>query len=90
MAHGNAKSEKGVEAFVLLEAQAGKALTLTRQVAKIKGVQVSYAVTGPFDVIVHVEAPDFKSIAQLVVAKIQGLSSVARTITCTVIESGHG
>jgi DNA-binding Lrp family transcriptional regulator len=88
MAHVNAKSEKGVEAFVLLEAQAGKSLTLTRQVAKIKGVQASYAVTGPFDVIVHVEAPDFKSIAQLVVAKIQGLSSVARTITCTVIESG--
>jgi DNA-binding Lrp family transcriptional regulator len=90
MAQGNTKSASGVEAFVLLEAQAGKALTLTRQLAKIKGVRASYAVTGPYDVIVHAEAPDFKSIAQLVVAKIQGLNSVARTITCTVIESGAG
>ncbi|HUU55094.1 MAG TPA: Lrp/AsnC ligand binding domain-containing protein [Armatimonadota bacterium] len=89
MAPSNARSEKGVEAFVLLEAQAGKALTLNRQLAKIKGVRSSYAVTGPFDVIVHVEAPDFKSVAQLVVAKIQGLSSVTRTITCTVVEGGE-
>jgi len=89
MARGNTKSDRGVEAFVLLEARAGKALAVTRQVAKIKGVRGSYAVTGPYDVIVHAEAPDFKSIAQLVVAKIQGLSSVARTITCTVVETGE-
>jgi DNA-binding Lrp family transcriptional regulator len=86
MAHSSAKSAKGVQAFVLLEAKAGKALTVSRQVAKIKGVRASYAVTGPFDVIVHAEAPDFKSIAQLVVAKIQALGSVARTLTCIVIE----
>ncbi|MBN1458933.1 MAG: Lrp/AsnC ligand binding domain-containing protein [Armatimonadetes bacterium] len=90
MAQGNAKSGRGVEAFVLLEAKAGKALAVTHQVAKIKGVTASYAVTGPYDVIVHAEAPDFKSIAQLVVAKIQGLNSVGRTITCTVVETGEG
>jgi DNA-binding Lrp family transcriptional regulator len=86
----SSKAAKGVEAFVLLEAKPGKALNVTRQVAKIKGVKASYAVTGPYDVIVHAEAPDFKSIAQLVVAKIQGLASVGRTITCTVIETGEG
>ena len=85
----NSKGSKGIEAFILLEAKPGKALNVARQVAKIKGVRASYAVTGPYDVIVHVEAPDFKSIAQLVVAKIQGLTSVARTITCTVIETGE-
>jgi len=85
----SSKAAKGVEAFVLLEAKPGKALNVTQQVAKIKGVKASYAVTGPYDVIVHAEAPDFKSIAQLV-AKIQGLASVGRTITCTVIETGKG
>jgi len=88
MAQSSAKSAKGVQAFVLLEAKAGKALTVSREVAKIKGVRASYAVTGPFDVIVHAEASDFKSIAQLVVAKIQALGSVARTLTCIVIEVG--
>lgn len=86
----NAKAPRGVEAFILLEAKPGKAFNITRQVATIKGVRAAYAVTGPYDVIVHAEAPDFKSIAQLVVAKIQGLASVARTITCTVIETGEG
>ena len=81
--------EKGVQAFVLLEAKAGKALGVSRQIAKISGVRATYAVTGPFDVIVHAEAPDFKSIAQLVVAKIQALTSVARTLTCIVVEGGE-
>lgn len=80
---------KGVQAFILLEAKAGKALSVSRQIARIKGVSASYAVTGPFDVIVHAEAPDFKSIAQLVVAKIQAISSVARTLTCIVVEGGE-
>lgn len=80
---------KGVQAFVLLEAKAGKALSVSRQIAKIPGVCAAYAVTGPFDVIVRAEAPDFKSIAQLVVAKIQALPSVARTLTCIVVEGSE-
>jgi DNA-binding Lrp family transcriptional regulator len=82
--------DKGVQAFVLLEAKPGKALDVSRQIAKLPGVLASYAVTGPFDVIVHAEAPDFKSIAQLVVAKIQAIPSVARTLTCIVVEGGAG
>lgn len=77
---------KRVQAFVLLEAKPGKALGVSRQIAKIPGVRASYAVTGPFDVIVHAEAPDFKTVAQLVVAKIQAITSVARTLTCIVVE----
>jgi DNA-binding Lrp family transcriptional regulator len=79
---------KRVQAFILLEAKPGKALGVRRQIAQIPGVRASYAVTGPFDVIVHAEAPDFKSIAQLVVAKIQALTSVAKTLTCIVVEEG--
>jgi DNA-binding Lrp family transcriptional regulator len=80
---------KRVQAFILLEAKPGKALGVSRQIAKIAGVRASYAVTGPFDVIVHAEAPDFKTIAQLVVAKIQALTSVARTLTCIVVDGGE-
>lgn len=89
MSGNSSKAGKAVQAFVLLEAAAGKALNVSRQVAKIKGVRASYAVTGPFDVIVHAEAADFKSIAQLVVAKIQALGNVSRTLTCIVVESGE-
>ncbi len=89
MSQSDVKSARGVQAFVLMEAKAGKTLNVSRQVAKIKGVRASYAVTGPFDVIVHAEAPDFKAIAQLVVAKIQALSSVERTLTCIVVEGSE-
>ena len=85
----SSKGSKGVEAFILLEAKAGKALNVSRQIAKIKGVRASYAVTGPFDIIVHAEAPDFKAIAEFVVAKIQALASVARTLTCIVVEGAE-
>ena len=78
---------KPVQAFILLEARPGQALGVSRQIARIPGVRASYAVTGPFDVIVHVEAANFKMIAELVVAKIQALTSVARTLTCIVVDS---
>jgi hypothetical protein len=38
---------------------------------------------------VHVEASDFNAIAQLVVAKIQALSSVERTLTCIVVDGSE-
>jgi DNA-binding Lrp family transcriptional regulator len=90
MSGNSGKAGKSVQAFVLLEAAAGKALNVRRQVSKIKGIRASYAVTGPFDVIVHAEAADFRSIAQLVVAKIQALNSVSRTLTCIVVEGANG
>jgi len=79
---------KEVQAFVLLEAKAGMALEASRQVAKVQGVVSSYAVTGPFDVIAQAQAADIKALAQIVVAEIQALSSVTRTVTCIVLEGG--
>jgi DNA-binding Lrp family transcriptional regulator len=85
-----ASSAQGkVQAFVLVEAKAGEVLNAGQQIAKIEGVIASYAVTGPFDVIVHVEADDIRSLGQLVVAKIQALSNVSRTLTCVVVESSE-
>ncbi len=78
---------KGVEACILVEAKAGKAIAAAKQAAAISGVLACYAVTGPFDVIVHAQAPDIKSLGQLVVAKIQGLPGVSRTLTCIVVEA---
>jgi len=81
---------KGVQAFILVEAKAGTTLEVSRETSKVDGVIASYAVTGPFDVIVHAEAADIKSLAQIVVAKIQALDSVVRTLTCIVLESSRG
>jgi len=81
--------ESQVAAFILVEAKTGQALGVSRQIAEIEGVVASYTVTGPFDLIVHVEAADFRSIAQMVVTEIQKISGVARTLTCLVVESSR-
>jgi len=81
--------ESRAAAFILLEARSGQALSAGREIAEIEGVVASYAVTGPFDLIVHVEAADFRSIAQMVVTEIQKLPGVARTVTCLVVESSQ-
>ena len=82
-------SESKVAAFILVEAKSGQALSVSRQMAEIEGVVASYTVTGPFDLIVHVEAADFRSVAQVVVTEIQKLAGVARTLTCLVVESSR-
>ncbi len=78
---------KAVQALILVEADAGKAMAVAKHIKGIPGVLACYAVTGPYDVIVHAEAGDVKSLGQLVVAKIQRLTNVSRTLTCLVVEA---
>ena len=42
-------------------------------------------VTGPYDVIVRAEAEDVDQLGQLVVAQVQGVSGITRTLTCPVV-----
>ena len=42
-------------------------------------------VTGPYDVIVRAQAPDVDSLGKLVVAKVQGVLGITRTLTCPVV-----
>lgn len=44
------------------------------------------AVTGPYDVVVQVAAPDVVSLGQGVLAAVQTTRGINRTLTCPVIE----
>jgi len=75
-----------VEAYVLVNAEPGRAgRTLSKTMAAVKGVLSAEDLSGPYDVIARVEAPDLDRLARLVVAKIQVLEGVTRTITCPVV-----
>ena len=74
-----------VEAFVLIQTEVGKAAQVASEVAKIAGVATSNAVTGPYDVIVKAEAEDVDSLGKLVVAKVQAVEGITRTLTCPVV-----
>ena len=52
---------------------------------KIGGVTEAEDVTGPYDVIVRAEATTVDELGKLVVARIQAVEGITRTLTCPVV-----
>jgi DNA-binding Lrp family transcriptional regulator len=72
-------------AFILIEAAPKKARSACARIAKIAGVQAAHLITGPYDIIALVEAPDPQAIGSVVIGKIQAVDGVGKTITCVVV-----
>ncbi|MBN9111102.1 MAG: Lrp/AsnC ligand binding domain-containing protein [Pseudonocardia sp.] len=77
-----------VQAFILVQTEVGKAAAVASAIADISGVVSAEDVTGPYDVIVRAEASDVDQLGQLVVAKVQGVNGITRTLTCPVVKLG--
>ena len=75
-----------VEAYVLIQTEVGKAAQVALEIAEISGVSSSEAVTGPYDAVVHAQADDVDSLGKLVVARIQAVDGITRTLTCPVVK----
>ena len=74
-----------VEAYVLIQAEVGRAAEVADAVGKIPGVRFADVVTGPYDVVVRAEAADIDGLGELTVAKVQAVAGVTRTLTCPVL-----
>ena len=74
-----------VHAYVLIQTEVGKAAQVAEEVRQIDGVTEAEDVTGPYDVIVRAEAKNVDELGKLVVAKIQGVDGITRTLTCPVV-----
>ncbi len=74
-----------VEAYVLIQAEVGRAADVADAVGKIPGVRFADVVTGPYDVVVRGEAADIDGLGELIVAKVQAVVGVTRTLTCPVL-----
>ena len=75
----------GVSAYVLIQTEVGKAAQVAHEVSGIDGVASAEDVTGPYDVIVRAEARNVDELGKLVVAKVQGVPGITRTLTCPVV-----
>jgi DNA-binding Lrp family transcriptional regulator len=73
------------DAYILIQAEVGKATHVAGEVSKIAGVTAVDAVTGPYDVIVRAEGKTLDSLSQAVLVKIQGVDGVTRTLTCPIV-----
>jgi DNA-binding Lrp family transcriptional regulator len=74
-----------VQAYILIQTEVGKAANVASEIAQIKGVTQAEDVTGPYDVIVRAEARTVDELGKLVVAKIQAVEGITRTLTCPVV-----
>jgi DNA-binding Lrp family transcriptional regulator len=74
-----------VQAYILVQTEVGKAAEVARLISEIKGVTLAEDVTGPYDVIVRAEASNVDDLGRLVVAQIQGVSGITRTLTCPIV-----
>ncbi|MQA93782.1 MAG: Lrp/AsnC family transcriptional regulator [Streptosporangiales bacterium] len=74
-----------VQAYILIQTEVGKAADVARHIAVLPGVTQAEDVTGPYDVIVRAEAKDVDELGKLVVARIQTVEGITRTLTCPIV-----
>jgi DNA-binding Lrp family transcriptional regulator len=74
-----------VAAYILIQTEVGKAAQVAKDIVEITGVQQAEDVTGPYDVIARAEARNLDELGRLVVARVQVVDGITRTLTCPVV-----
>jgi DNA-binding Lrp family transcriptional regulator len=74
-----------VNAYILIQTEVGKAAAVAAEIASLAGVTSAEDVTGPYDVIVRAEADTVDDLGKLVVARVQAVDGITRTLTCPVV-----
>ncbi|GAA2056202.1 Lrp/AsnC ligand binding domain-containing protein [Catenulispora yoronensis] len=74
-----------VQAYILVQTEVGKAAAVAQAIADLEGVTTAEDVTGPYDVIVRAEAETMDELGRLVIAKIQVIEGITRTLTCPIV-----
>jgi DNA-binding Lrp family transcriptional regulator len=74
-----------VQAYILIQTEVGKASAVAEVISKIDGVIQAEDVTGPYDVIVRAQADTVDDLGRMVVARVQQVDGITRTLTCPVV-----
>ncbi len=75
------------KAFILIETAVGKTREVATTLREVGGMQSVDVVTGPYDVIAVIDAPDINTMGTLVTEKIHTMAGVVRTVTCVAVGS---
>jgi DNA-binding Lrp family transcriptional regulator len=75
----------GVQAYILIQTEVGKAAQVAEAIRKIDGVVSADDVTGPYDVIARAEADSVDDLGKMVVSRVQLVDGITRTLTCPVV-----
>jgi len=74
-----------VKAFILIQAQLGKAKAVAKTISGVRGVRMVHPVTGLYDVIAYLEMPNMDKLSELIMKRIQSIKGVERTHTAIVV-----
>ena len=75
------------KAFILVETAVGKTRDVANSLKEVGGMQSVDVVTGPYDVIAVIDAPDINTMGTLVTEKLHTITGVVRTVTCVSVGS---
>lgn len=73
------------KAYILIETAVGKSRDVSDALRALQGVQTVDTVTGPYDIIAVVAAPDLNSVGDLVTSSIHTIGGIVRTVTCLAV-----
>ena len=73
--------------FILIETAVGQTREVANTLKGVSGVQSADVVTGPYDVIAVIDAPDLNTVGRVVENQVHSLEGVTRTVTCVAISS---
>ena len=76
--------------YLLCETDVGKLDDVLRRLRSVPGVAEVQAVTGPFDVIVKVQAAQINQALDIVVHKIRRIPGIKATETLVTVATGGG
>ena len=73
-------------AYLFLECVRDHARSVLSRLKRIPGVRDAHIVTGHYDIVAIVEAPEEKALGEAVLSKVQSIPGVHRTTTNLVVE----
>lgn len=76
-----------VQAYVLIQTEVGRSSAVAESIRAIEGAVSTDEVTGPYDIICRMEAPSVADLGSLVLARVQEVPGITRTLTCTVVHA---
>ena len=75
------------KAYILIETSVGKSREVSSELRGLSGVDTVDPVTGPYDIIAVVSAPDLNAVGDLVTRQVHTINGIVRTVTCLSVAS---
>ena len=75
------------KAYILIETAVGKSRDVASGLRKLSDVETVDPVTGPYDIIAVVNAPDLNAVGDMVTSEIHTIGGILRTVTCLSMSS---